>query len=376
MSVLHQNTPILRLRCMRTTTQSLRLFALALCVVLIASQESSAQRIRRQPRASVTLLSDQILADAAVLRANGDFLVAAATARKLNAEAASQEMDNAEKWISTYFERRRLNREARAAENPGFVERLEKQQEMQRRLLDKNLAALGGDLSDELNWMLRDLLANTSYSIFMSDSEGSLFSSPDNIELTADDRHQIRVSEGKLAGGKSLAFRIDTAKMLETQWPLVLREKQFDAVRKSFADARDVALHDLESGKEITRDHQAGLMKAVDNLSTELKAAYPQRRRKSLSPQEGLAYITAQRCLRSLAMSTFRLLEMQSASAFNDSYRFQGKSVAELLQHMTSKGLEFAPPEPGGEIAYRKLYNSIRNTYLRLVPNRNGKEKE
>ena len=117
-------------------------------------------------------------------------------------------------------------------------------------------------------------------------------------------------------------------------------------------------------------------MRAVDDLATELVAAYPSKRRKSLSPRDGLAFVEAQRYVRSLAMKAYRLIKMENSAAFDGSYRFQGKNVAELLKYMTSTGLEFAPPEPGGELTYRKLYNSIRNTYLRLVPKPNAREEK
>ena len=342
--------------------------ALALGAWLIAPRDAPAQVIARCPRSSVSLLTDAIFYDAAVLlNAQGNFLVSAAVARNLNAEAASKEMDNSVKWVSTYFERRRLNREARAAENPGYLDRQEKQQETYRRRIDKNLAS-GTDLSDELNFMLRGLLANASPSIFMSDQAGSLISSEDNVPLSADDRHQVRVTEGKLAGGKALVFRVDTAEILETRWPPVLREERFDAARTAFENARDWAIDDLKTEKEVRLTNEKRLKAAVDRLSSELIAAYPRERCKTFSPQEGLAFIDAQRFLRSLAMSTFRLIETNSSLAFDRTFRFQGKSVGELLQHMVGKGLEFAPPEPGGEPTYRTLYYSVRAFYERLVP--------
>ncbi|MGH7134653.1 MAG: hypothetical protein ACREHD_02875, partial [Pirellulales bacterium] len=315
------------------------------------SQTASAQVIRRCPQPAVSLMANQIYADAIALRATGDFLVQHGIARNLEAEAASKEMDNSMKWVTTYFERRRLNREARAEEDPGYLDREEKRKQTQRRIHENGLPT-GNDYSDDLNWMLREILANTSPSVFLSDQPRSLISSPDNIRLSASDRHEIRVTEGALAGGKAMVFRVDTAEMLETRWRAVLKKERFKAVREAFEDARDSAIGDLGILHEVSETNQERLKRTVDDLADEL-AAYYRERPKPLPPQEGLERIEAQRFLRSLAMSTFRLIETNSSLAFDKSYRFQGDSVAELLQHLMSKGLEFAPAEKGGELIYK-----------------------
>src|SRR6185437_13981257 len=110
----------------------------------------------------ISTASSLIFAQADYLRAHGYVLMSAAVARNLNAESASKEMDNSLKWLSTYFERRRLNREAREAENPGYLESLELRKKQYRRIIDNDLAAMEGDWSVKLNWMLRELLASTS----------------------------------------------------------------------------------------------------------------------------------------------------------------------------------------------------------------------
>jgi hypothetical protein len=198
------------------------------------------------------------------------------------------------------LERRRLNRATRAEENPSYLDRLEKRQATYRRIYEKGLPALGTDLSDELNWMLREILANTPHSVFMPEAPNSLISSEHNIPLSAADRHEVRVTEGKLAGGKALVFRVDKAEVLEARWPWGLRDKQFKAARKDFEDAGDRAIGDLVGQHEITEGNQKRLMDAVDRLSSELKAAYPKTLRRNLSPQDGLAYISAERFVRSL----------------------------------------------------------------------------
>ncbi len=348
-----------RLRCF--------LAVLAVPASLFGASDLSAQvMIVRGPcaNAAAAAFSIPIFEQAELLRAE---------ARLINAEAYSKEMDNEVKRVSTFFERRRLNREGRDAEHTDFLEHQEKYREQQSRIIRANLDdALGADLSDELNFMLRELMRD-GYSLFMSRHPDSLIGSPDNIPLSADDRHQIRVSEGKVAGGGSLVFRVDKAQVLETQWPMTLLEERFDVRRDAFEEARESALGDLKIVKEVTRDSRTRLMNAVDQLTAEL-TAYLRERRKSLSPRDLLEYVEAVGFLRSLDKSTYRLIKTQGTAAFDESYRFQGKNVGELLQHLVQKGLEFAPAEPGGEVVYRKVYDCMRTFYLQLVPEAGEKD--
>ena len=123
---------------------------------------------------------------------------------------------------------------------------------------------------------------------------------------------------------------------------------------------------------KLDRASETRLMDAVDRLSDELNAAYPHER-KAASPQVFFGYLVSKRYLQSLALATYRLIEAQSAAAFDDSYRFQGATLVELLQHLMTKGLEFAPPETGDEGTYRYLFGAVRTLYLQVVPDPGAK---
>jgi hypothetical protein len=51
---------------------------------------------------------------------------------------------------------------------------------------------------------------------------------------------------------------------------------------------------------------------------------------------------------------------------FDGSYRFQGETTVELLHHMSRFGLQFAPPEPGDEGTYEKLFFAVRAIHIYL----------
>jgi hypothetical protein len=277
-------------------------------------------------------------------------------------------MDNSVKWVKTYFERRRLNREARRLEHPTYLDREDIRNRTYYKLIESNpQTVLAADVTKTMNWMVHDLLAHSSYESFLATYPESLVNSPDNIPLSAPEKHHLRLSEGRNAGGKVMVFRADTAELLETRWPMALREEEFDAARAKFEAARDAALAQLKEEKKIDRASGKELMKAVDHLSDELSAAYPQARQAS-SPRVYCDYLTSKRFLQSLALSTCRLIETESEVAFDESYRFKGEKLTDLLQHMMTKGLEFAPPEAGDEGTYRYLFGAIRTLYLKAVP--------
>jgi hypothetical protein len=318
--------------------------ALLLGLWLLAPLDASAQPLRRTSQS-----------------------VAGAIARYIDAEAASKEMDNSVKWVNTYFERRRLNREYRAAENPGYIERLEKRQELYRRIIDKNLPALGTDRSDDINKMLREILTHASYSVFLTDSSRKIFSSEHNAPLSPKDIANILVTDGKVAGKTSAPIRIDASKSPQMRWPQLLRQERYAAARKALEEAREYAIADLGVEKEVRPANEARLKKAVDNLRDEVAADYRERR-KPLPYEDWLPYKSARSFLESLAVQTVLLVETQNTSAFDGSYHFHGKTVAELLQHMIGKGLEFAKAPTGGEATYQKLDDCVRGFYLDFVP--------
>lgn len=339
-----------------------------IALILAAGGKTASAQVIVRYYGGTTPYSAAIIAQADYLAAQGSFLVSAGIARKLNADAAEHEMKNSVLWVQTYFERRKLNRQYREAENPSYLQKEGKRQQQRYNVIKyNNHLAVNTDVTDELNWMLHDLLARSSASLFLSGYPQSILSSPNNVELSKEEFHHIRLREGGNTGGKSLEFRADTAELLETRWPTALRAADFDELRQGFDRARDQTIADIKTGKNIERSSGARLMTALDRLSEAFNEAYP-RQRRSESSQTYLAYLTSKRYLQSLAVATYRLIETQNQTAFDDSYRFRGSTIGELLQHMLNKGMLFAKAEPGGEGTYQKLYISVRTLYLEALP--------
>ncbi len=342
-----------------------RVAATLICGGLLAlwPVTSSAQNIIRRSFVG-TAQSALIEAQADYVVAQGIFLKSAAEARVINAEAAEKEMKNSVLWIHTYFERRRLNREYREAEHPGYQELERRRTELARRIIeDRPEMLLQGDLTNDLNMMLRDMLANVSFDAFMPHSD--LMSASENLVLTPDEIHHLLLSENKDAQGRAIKFRADQTEILEIKWPMLLREAEYDVVRKEFEQARDAAITQLKSGQELTREQQDRLMKSVDELSNRLADKFNPD---GQTAQRMLMYLAAKRYIQSLAMTTYRMIEIGKDAVAGDSRQFKGKTVVELLQHMMSQGLEFAAPEAGDEGTYRKMFSLIRSIYLKANP--------
>ena len=137
--------------------------------------------------------------------------------------------------------------------------------------------------------------------------------------------------------------------------------------RQCFEEARGKAVEQLRAGERLSRANEEALMAAIDRLAAAFNAAWPQEKRAADS-KTFLVYAAGKRSLQSMAASVYRLIETNDLRLFDDSYRFQGNSVVELVRHLCRYGLEFAPPEPGDEGTYKKLFFAMRTLYLELRP--------
>jgi hypothetical protein len=318
---------------------------------------------------AATALSAQIHAQAAYLRAAGEYAVNAAIARRHHAEAFSRELDNAVKWVETYFKRREINTAERKKQGMlrSYNTSEEKRQQMARERMDRMYQdVLRGDVTGELNWLLREL-ASLMLAYEYLPGEQALADSGLDRKLDPGDSFHIRLTDGVTSGGKQLVFRADEARLLETHWPLVLRAPEFDAVRLRFDQTRDEVLGKAGKGQTLAYEDCTRLMEAVNGVNEALERAYPLSRRRE--PSVYLDYISARRYVLTLVATVFRLIESNDPRVFDGSYRFTGETVVDLLDHMYKNGLKFAPPEPGDEGTYQKLFQSMRVLYLQLAAN-------
>jgi hypothetical protein len=326
-------------------------------------QEGHAQHIILPPAVVATPLSAEISAQAQAIAAYGDLLESAAIARKINAEAVAVEIQNSVAFVDAYFKRRELNRDWRAKENPNIRIHEQKVQEAIKEDVEKQYQkVMRGDVTKTLNWLLGELSCSTVACQYLPGGR-KLIDTEYNQKLTDGDLRMIRVTDGGKAGSR-LVFSIGDGSVLENRWPLALQSPEFDAARAQFDHSRDAVIEQLRRQGSVKSDDGKRLLQSVNGLFTTLDGVYPRELR--APPGEFLKYNTAKRYLQTLLAGVHRALTTSDTSVFSGSHRFQGDGLIELVQYMYQSGLEFAPPEPGAEGVYKKLFEDLRAMYVNL----------
>lgn len=330
----------------------------AVCLMLATAERASAQ----------TVLSAQINAEANYVAACGNMMEAAARARKINAEAVALEIQNSVEYVDAYFKRREINREAWRKEHPDYMElETRRQAAVKKRVEQQYQDLLRGDLTNPLNWLLREL-AGPVVSYRYLPPEQSLVHSQTDQDLTPNDLKQIMLTDGGKSSSR-LVFAAADGRALQTpNWPMALRGPEFDAVRMSFEGSRDGLVRQMQERGQADRECQTQMLQNINALFVALDAAHPKGR--CQNPAEYMDYATARRFLQSTLAETHRALTTNNAAALSGELRFKGDSVVGLLQHMYQTGLEFAPPRPGGEGAYKSLFQNLRTLYMKIGPDR------
>lgn len=317
------------------------------------------------------VLASQIHAEANYIAAQGDFLVSAGVARRENALAREQEIHNALLWVKTYFEARAINRAEWKKEHPPFLDREElRQQQTRRRIVDDHAYALQSDPTDDMNWLLERFSAVWMDYRYLPRQE-ALADSPVDLRLTPEDIHHLRFTDGRPTTKRQLVFRADEAQPLQTAWPEALQGDEFTALRCDFERIRDQVLQESRTKQGIDPISKKQLMQAVDALCAKFNEVYPPERR-TASGDTYATYAAGKRFVRTLAGGVYRLFESNDRRSFDGSFRFQGDSAVDLVDHLFNTGLQFAPPEPGDEGTYRKLFFGLRSLYTQVEKTQPG----
>lgn len=316
------------------------------------------------PTRGATVLSTYIDAQARYIAAVGDFLESDAIARRHRAEAFDREMDNALKWVETYFERRALNKAYRLKEDPTYLERARKQREVKKDVvLNYPDEVQKGEPSLKLNWLLNEI-ANTSLAFAaIYGADDRYLDSEIDLRLLPGDAHHIWLTE-VAALGQKVPFRASDAKVFGEDWPLVFRAAEFQPARRAFEEATEKGLAEIHREGAISPGTFGELRQAVDGLRTELERTYPKEKRKSMTGLDWvILYDQGRRFVDSQAAAVMRAAATNRMETFDGSNRFDGDSVFDLIRHMCHRGLIFAPQQPGDEPTYSKLLAAMVRIY-------------
>ena len=334
-------------------------FCLLACLAAAINAQSQAQVIISH---GGTRYSFGVEAEAQYLTAQGAFLVSAATARKINAEAVAKEIENSVAYVDAYFKRQELNKEWReklkSPEHETYLEHEKKMKEVMALRIDQYFTdTLNGDVTKELNYLLQNLY----FVQYMSPGDLKPLDSP----LGKEQLKQIWLTDGG-PGNSRLVFNLGSGEMLKNPWPYVLRGPDFAAQRNEFELSRDALVKEIREKGEAGPENGERLRQSVIQLWETLEKAYPSEKRRE--PADFLEYSSAKGFLQSMLVQVDRALKTNNSSVFSGSLDFKGETLLGLLQHMSKLGLTFDRPRPGGEAVYKALFMSMRELYLERAP--------
>lgn len=151
----------------------------------------------------------------------------------------------------------------------------------------------------------------------------------------------VHVTSGKGRGNVGLLKRG------RVPWPLLLGSPQFDGERKAIDRLMKDVCEEARRGHRIDESLRQ-LQGQVAALQKKLRAA-----NKNTEPN---AWIHVQSFLRDLDAA---LAGLERPDAAFYLLPVQGKTVAEVVEYMTRKGVDFAPATCGDERHYRALYSAL-----------------
>jgi hypothetical protein len=168
------------------------------------------------------------------------------------------------------------------------------------------------------------------------------------IELDPETLKQINV-RGNRSG--SIGLLRDAGRL---HWPLGLRDLEpaghGNDLRRTLEAKAIEAVNQASSGRVnpgVIKDLQANVSKLHGLLARNVN---------ELSANQ---YIEAKRFLNQFDDAIRALRDPNVGNYFNHTYVAQGKTVEELVKHMTQKGLTFAPATAGDEAAYQALHSAL-----------------
>lgn len=336
------------------------------CMAVVTTPTHAQTRVRGHvllPRtAGATVLSTYINASANRVLAVGDFLESAAVARQIHLESDRIAMENSIKWVETYFERRKLNREYRDELKKDYQERkFSIAQATHKRIINSESVA---DPTSDLNYMLNALLGdeNAFAAIFLADEP--VISCRD-MELTVNDISSILMNAG--SGNE---FQLGKTVLLDTIWPKVFDRAEFEEIRLKYDAARERTIDEIRQGdlSLATFEH---LNRLLVELSKNFEQVYLwQRMRETIDIATLVHYKeVGNRFIRTQRAGALRAFASKDPSAYELRFQFDGDKLTDLLRYCSSHHVNFASSANSAIDVYARLYQSLRTIYLEFITN-------
>ncbi|PQO38094.1 hypothetical protein [Blastopirellula marina] len=307
-----------------------------------------------------------VFGQAELIRAQGEAAVDYQTARAIAADAYDQELDNALKTVDIYFKRREL-RDAKVLKD-HLDEADKKKVRALRRLVDHpELTGEGLTNGRALNTMKEALRSSVlSFAYLNDDYEVADLMS--RLQLTPEDLARINLKLTNVRG-ETGTFRADTGQLSTFQWwPQLLRDERFqeerEAIEANLAAIRQATSQQTEIDPALTAKLESSILALANKFLGEVDGQAMARK----GVQDYYIYRESEVHLQSLSHAARRLKQVGKAdgalimNSYNPSV--DGKNLTSLLSYMVRNGVEFAPPEPGNESTYNKLFEMAKSLYV------------
>jgi len=165
------------------------------------------------------------------------------------------------------------------------------------------------------------------------------------IPLEEDVLNQVNI-----AGGKG---NLGLLRKTPLNWPMALRDDETKKLRQELDALALLANEDVANGKEVNQ----GTLKDIRNSLAEMRKRLTEKKDDLATGQ----FIEAKRFLNSFDDALLALKDGDAAKyrQFKDFVGKGNKSVQDLVEYMTNKGLRFAPAVAGDDAAYQALYSAL-----------------
>lgn len=307
-----------------------------------------------------------VFGQAELIRAQGEAAVDYQTARAIAAEAYDKELDNALKTVDIYFKRREL-RDAKVLKD--HLDEADKQKARAlRRLVDHpDLTGEGITNGNALNTMKEALRSSVLSFAYLND-DYEIADLMSRLQLSQDDLANINLKLTNVRG-ETGTFRADTGQLSTFQWwPQLLRDERFKSEREeieaNLTAIRQAASQQTEIRNELTAKLENSILALANKFFAEVDGQEMARK----GVQDYYVYRESEAHLQSLSHAARRLKQVGKADGalIMNSYNpaVDGKNLTALLSYMVRNGVEFAPPEPGNESTYNKLFEMAKSLYV------------
>jgi hypothetical protein len=134
-------------------------------------------------------------------------------------------------------------------------------------------------------------------------------------------------------------------------WPAALNRLEFEQQRQEVSALARQAVSQTKALGRVESDMLDRLESSVAQLHKDLAA-----RVNEFTPTQ---YVAAKGFLNEFDSAPKALQQPDAGNYFNGKYSIRGKTISEIVKHMTAEGLRFAPASPGDESAYMALHQAL-----------------